>query len=221
MKTKEKTELRYRGGTGMGDTTKMYIEHITIGMQTTLLMIFVFICFEPSLKSELKNISSVMELVIVIPIAYAMGILVDRISKYLLNSEKMEEKIKYKACRMVIKESIRNGAGCKNGKGCKTCKFNMISRVVWKKVDEMDYYNDARTRKRILRATFFNSVCAIVIITSLFISNNIVCTEKVSFALIICLLIIAIGCLWGYVKFMIDYYKKQKRYILMLNNNQK
>lgn len=200
----------------MENTTKMYIEHIAIGMQTTLLLLFVFVCLEPNLIAKLITVSTAMELIIVVPIAYALGILVDRISKLLLDSEKIEEQIKKRVCKKVLEYEIRDIYKCHTKKNCKNCQLNMISRVVWKKVGEMDYYHDARTRKRILRATFFNSGLAMIVIIVLFVAKKSILSKITNLVLIICLGLITISSLFIYIKFMIDYYKKLKKYIRAL-----
>jgi len=199
----------------MKNTTIMYIEHIAIGMQTTLLLLFLFICIEPSLFKEFKEFSAVMEFIIVIPIAYALGILIDRISKLFLASEMLEKWIKRKMCEKKIPLKMREKYGCKGGKNCRECSLNMVSKVVWSKYDEIEYYNDARTRKRILRATCINSSIGTIIVTVLFLLKMSVLSKKLSIALIVCLAIIALSCLGIYIKFMFEYYDKQKKYIYL------
>ena len=118
----------------MENTTKMYIEHIVIGMQTTLLIFFILICLDKSTVRGLESISSVMEIVIVIPISYSLGIFIDRLCKYMrIFNEETEGTVKQKACKSVFGSCERENENIRS-KECKGCRKDKISIEVWKKL---------------------------------------------------------------------------------------
>lgn len=201
----------------MENTTKMYIEHIVIGMQTTLLIFFILICLDKSTVKGLEIISSVMEIVIVIPIAYSLGIFMDRLCKHMrIFNEKSEEPVKQKACKFVFGLCERESENIKC-RECKGCRKDKISIEVWKKFNEMEYYVNAMTRKRILRATsvnfFFLSITLLVF--GGLQKINFLNFEAQVFLFLISVLI-CVGCFKTYQKIVEEYYKKQKKYIRKL-----
>lgn len=202
----------------MENTSKMYIEHIVIGIQTTLWIFWVFICIDDSFALVLMEASSVIELIVVIPISYALGIMIDRLCKYLpFWNEESEKKIKQRLCKKIINNCGTNV--------CESCKLNIKSREVWKKYQELEYYEDAMSRKRILRATCFNSFCAAIVgIVMLIISIyvKLFLNLRVLITLSTSMFVISIVCWFTYKGFLKEYYKKQKEYIKQINteNNQ-
>ena len=202
----------------MENTTRMYIEYVVIGMQVTLLLFFILISLDSSVIGYLKNISSVMEIVIVIPISYSLGIFIDRIYKYLpFFSEKKEKPIKQEACKFVFEDCDPQRAGKEVGKRCKGCERDRISIEVWKHFDEMDYYIETMARKRILRATCVNSFFSVIALVGLWICKKI---EFLNFEakVFLCVILMALsfGCGKIYRKLMEEYYKKQKKFTRLL-----
>lgn len=203
----------------MENTTRMYIEHIVIGMQVTLLLFVILVSLDPSIAGYLKNISSVMEIVIVIPISYSLGIFIDRVYKNLpCFSEEREKPIKQEACKYTFGNCIRENTGKEACERCKGCERDRISIQVWKHFEEMDYYVETMARKRILRAMCVNSWLSFI--TLVILVGVKIIFKKIDFLsyqviifLIIILLVIGICCGIIYRELMKEYYRKQKKYI--------
>ena len=207
----------------MENTTRMYIEHIVIGMQVTLLLFVILISLDPSIAGYLKNISSVMEIVIVIPISYSLGIFIDRVYKNLpWFSEEREKPIKQEACKYTFGNCIRENTGKEVCERCKGCKRDRISIQVWKHFEEMDYYVETMARKRILRATCVNSLLACISLVIIFGVKKIEFLNcEIKSFLCIFLVSLGIACAIIYPKLMTEYYRKQKKFTQLLIDEEK
>lgn len=221
----------------MENTTNMYIEHLVIGLQFVLILAAVFITFDPSIKDYLMSETALIQTVIIVPTAYSLGVIMDRIYKktpyitceniFKKSTEITENDLKYRYCKekgIDKRLEYNNLTRCndietwKNNNHCEDCEFDISSINVWQRTSQGDYYKNTMSRKRIMRATYYNSCLSIPVMIGWGIRFQ--SRRPLIIVMGICFFIIAFLTRKAYMTLLTQYYQKQKKYTKELINKE-
>lgn len=230
----------------MSSTTDMYIENLIIGIQDTIIYFLIIMCFDIKLLDKILELNVIIEILIILPISYVLGIVMDRISKYIFKKIGKytkgkgfcEETTKGWYCKELIKKdsTIKCKAGCKPYKDepygkfkrhkdftydkCDKCLLGGPSIMVWKEFDEMEDYRYTMSRKRILRSTSLNLLVSFFPIAYLCVRTNAL-DIRFQIAVLVLLLIMSVICFIVYKLLVSEYYKKQRDFAYIKLNKVK